>query len=213
MQTRRARPLAALLAVPAVALVGCADASATPQRPGALSAPPGLVELQPLPDQPPGVPEAMPPELLEQLTSPPVTVQVYGFIDRVRAAAGDCPDFGDVEISSDRTRLTVRWYGELPPAVQAVVDDPGDAGVEVVVEQTRFRPGELQAEAQRLITDHPDVVTATGSRPAGDGIDVTVRSSAADRHGSPERALEHAGVRSAFPLFASAGDIVPAVAG
>ncbi|MGY1750035.1 hypothetical protein [Modestobacter sp. SYSU DS0511] len=152
----------------------------------------------------------VPPEPMGELALAPVTDQLYALIERVRAAAGGSPDFGDVELGRDRDTLTVRWYGDLPPAVRAVVDDPGDAGVEVVVEQTRFRVGDLRAEADRLFTEHPGRLTAIGLRPAGDGIDVMVRSTVAERFGGAQKALERSGVRSDFPLFATAGEIVPA---
>ncbi|MGY1855742.1 hypothetical protein [Modestobacter sp. SYSU DS0290] len=213
MPPRLPGPLAASLAVAAVALAGCADASATPEPPGAPSVPPGLVQLEPMPDEPPALPETLPPELLEELVLPPVSLDVYGLIDRVRAAAGDSPDFGAVEISRDRTQLIVRWHGRLPAPVQAVVDDPGVPEIEVVVEQTRYPVGELRAEADRLITEHPDLISGIGARPAGDGLDVLIRSSAADAAGGADEALTRGGVTSRFPLFVEAGEIVPAAAG
>src|SRR3954468_18544662 len=71
--------------------------------------------------------------------------EVYDLLERLSAAAGGAPDHGAPGLSLDRTRLTVRWFGDLPPAVQAVVD--GAEGVTVVVQPTRFCPGELRAEA------------------------------------------------------------------
>jgi hypothetical protein len=125
---------------------------------------------------------------------------VYDLLERLSHAAGDSPDYGTPGLSLDRTRLTVRWHGELPPAVQAVVD--GADGVTVVVQQTEHRPGELRAEADRLRREHSDVVAAAGARPEGDGVEVLVPPAA----GSPEQALAAAGVRSVFPLFAEVGD-------
>ncbi|TWH75056.1 hypothetical protein JD78_03607 [Modestobacter roseus] len=197
------------LAVAAMALAGCADAPGTPQSPGDPSVPPGLVLVEPMPEEPPALPETLPPELLEELALPPVSMDVYGLIERVRAAAGNSPDFGDVEIGRDRTQLIVRWHGRLPAAVQAVVDDPGVPEIEVVVEQTRFPVGELRAEASRLIGAHPDLIAGIGARPAGDGLDVLVRTSAVDAAGGADEALARGGVTSRFPLFAEAGEIVP----
>jgi hypothetical protein len=121
--------------------------------------------------------------------------EVYDLLERLSAAAGESPDYGTPGLSLDRTRLTVRWFGDLPPAVQAVVD--GAEGVTVVVQPTRFRPGDLRAEAGRLRREHGDVVAAATARPEGDGVDVLVPPAA----GTPEEALAAGGVTSTFPLF------------
>ncbi|MGY2080569.1 hypothetical protein [Modestobacter sp. SYSU DS0657] len=137
-------------------------------------------------------------ELPASLHLPPVTTSAVAFLDRVRAAAGDSPDHGVPSMSDDRTRVTIRWYGELPPAVQAVVDDPGDPGVEVVVEHIRFRPGDLSDEAQRLI--RLPGVTGVRPHPGGDGIDVDLLPGLVEAAGSPEAAAAAHGVTSRFPL-------------
>jgi hypothetical protein len=127
---------------------------------------------------------------------------VYDLLERLSHAAGDSPDYGTPGLSLDRTRLTVRWHGELPPAVQAVVD--GAAGVTVVVQATPFRPGDLRAEADRLRREHGDVVAAATARPEGDGIEVLVPPAVAGAAGGAERAV--ADLVGEFPLFAEVGD-------
>jgi hypothetical protein len=134
---------------------------------------------------------------------PGTRAEVYDLLERLSAAAGDSPDFGTPGISLDRTRLTVRWSGDLPPAVQAVLDSAG-ADLRVVVQQTRFRPGDLRAEATRLAGEHRDVVAAATARPEGDGVDVLVPPAVAETAGGADAALS--GVRSAFPLFAEVGE-------
>jgi hypothetical protein len=126
--------------------------------------------------------------------------EVYDLLERLSDAAGESPDYGTPGLSLDRTRLTVRWFGSLPPAVQAVVD--GAEGVTVVVQPTDFRPGDLRAEAERLRREHGDVVAAATARPEGDGIEVLVPPAA----GAPDEALAAAGVSSSFPLFAAVGE-------
>jgi hypothetical protein len=126
--------------------------------------------------------------------------EVYDLLQRLSDAAGESPDFGTAGLSLDRSRVTVRWFGPLPAAVQAVVD--GAAGVTVVVQATAFRPGDLRAEADRLRREHGDVVAAATARPEGDGIDVLVPPGP----GTPDEALAAAGVTSAFPLFAEVGE-------
>jgi hypothetical protein len=136
---------------------------------------------------------------------PGVPTGIYDVLERLSAAAGDSPDFGTTGISLDRTRLTVRWFGALPPAVQAVIDSAG-VGFEVVLQPTEFRPGDLRAEAARLAGEHGDVVAAATARPEGNGIEVLVPPVVAEVAGGPQQALAAAGVTSDVPLFAEIGD-------
>ncbi|MCZ2849463.1 hypothetical protein [Modestobacter sp. VKM Ac-2978] len=205
---------AGLLLGGAVVLTSCAE---QPQQPGAPGEqPPGYVELRPMPESPGPLPDELSPhvvppdELLEDLSLPPVTAEMMAALDEVRAAAGGSPDFGDPEISTDRTRITVRWYGPVPAAVQQVVDAHAAGDFVMVVEQVPFRPGDLQAEAQRLIREHPGVVNAVGPRPAGDGIDVMISKQAVADAGGLDQAVADAGILSEFPLFPSSGSVVPA---
>src|SRR3954467_5631647 len=137
----------------------------------------------------------------EYVVYPGTRAEVYDLLERLSAAAGDSPDFGTPGISLDRTRLTVRWFGGLPPAVQAVVDSAGEP-LRVAVQPTPFRPGDLRAEAERLRREHGDVVAAATARPEGDGIEVLVPPAA----GTPDEALAAAGISSGFPLFAEVGE-------
>ena len=129
--------------------------------------------------------------------------EVYDLLARLTAAAGDSPDFGTPGLSLDRTRVAVRWFGELPAAVRRVVDSA--AGVEVQVQQTPFRPGDLRAEAVRLVAEHPGVLAAATARPEGDGVEVLVPPAVAGPAGGAEPAV--AGVTSAFPLFPAEGEV------
>jgi hypothetical protein len=128
--------------------------------------------------------------------------EVYDLLERLADAAGESPDFGTPGLSLDRSRVTVRWFGPLPAAVQQVV--AGAQGVTVVVQAIPFRPGELRAEADRLRREHADVVAAATARPEGDGIEVLVPPAVAEAAGGAEQAL--AGVLSVHPLFAEVGE-------
>ena len=141
----------------------------------------------------------------EYVVYPGTRAEVYDLLERLSAAAGDSPDFGTPGISLDRTRLTVRWFGDLPPAVRVVVDAAG-VGLDVEVGQTAFRPGDLRAEAERLAAEHPGLVAAAIARPEGDGIDVLVLPAVADAAGTAEQALARAGVGSQFPVWAEIGN-------
>jgi hypothetical protein len=130
--------------------------------------------------------------------------EVYDLLERLSDVAGDSPDYGTPGLSLDRTRLIVRWFGDVPAAVQRVVDSARD--VTVVVEPTPLRPGDLRAEASRLAAEHPGVVAAATARPEGDGIEVLVPPLVADVAGGAEAALAGQGIASEFPLFAEIGE-------
>ncbi|MCW2510469.1 MAG: hypothetical protein JWP68_3617 [Modestobacter sp.] len=144
----------------------------------------------------------------EFVVYPGVPSGIYDVLERLSAAAGDSPDLGTTGISLDRTRLTVRWFGDLPAGVQAVLDSAGE-GLEVVVQPTEFRPGDLRAVAARLAGEHGDVVAAASARPEGDGIEVLVPPVVAEAAGGPQQALAAAGVSSDVPLFAEIGAAPP----
>jgi hypothetical protein len=143
----------------------------------------------------------------EYVMYPGTPREVYDLLERLSEAAGGSPDFGTPGVSLDRTRLTVRWFGALPAAVQRVVDSAG-GDLLVQVQATEFRPGELRAEAERLARDHATVVVAATARPEGDGIDVLVPRAVAEEAGGAGRAL--VGVGSTYPLFAEVGEAAPA---
>jgi hypothetical protein len=143
----------------------------------------------------------------EYVIYPGTRREVYDLLERLSEAAGDSPDFGTPGVSLDRTRLTVRWFGALPAAVQRVVDS-ADGDLRVQVQATEFRPGDLRAEAERLVRDHATVVVAATARPEGDGIDVLVPRTVAEAAGGAGQAL--AGIRSTYPLFAEVGEAGPA---
>ena len=142
----------------------------------------------------------------EFVTYPGGPTAIYDLLERLSAAAGDSPDFGTAGISLDRKRLVVRWFGELPATVQGLLADP--VGFQVAVVPTEFRPGDLRAEAERLLREHAAVLAAATARPEGDGIEVLVPPAVAEAAGGAEPAV--AGLPSAYPLFAEIGETPPA---
>lgn len=130
---------------------------------------------------------------------PPVTHEMLAVLDGVRATADGSPLLGVLEISLDRTRVFVRWHGEVPGAVQEVVDRAVGAPFSVVVVQTRFADGELQAEVFRLMADHPGVLTGGGARTAGDGIHLWIAPELVGAGGLDAVVVQH-GIRSRYPV-------------
>jgi hypothetical protein len=207
------RPFRALvlLAGTAVLASGCADRS-SPGTPPEDDPP---VVLQPMPTAPPPFPgDGLLPEgglAPEELGVEPIPYEQFTFTERLHALAGDSPDFGVVD-ARERRVLVVRWFGEPPAEVGALIEEYAHAPFDIRVEPTLFRPGDLRAEAYRLIEEHSPAVTATFPRNEGDGIGVGIDPSMA---ASPEQAdLERLGITSRFPLLPeSLGPAVPAAGG
>ncbi len=143
------------------------------------------------------------------LTPPPGTT--FGLTERLQAEFGDLPEYGGGAVNRDRTRYTIRWHGDVPVTLRQIMDEYADGDVEIVIEDTEFLPGDLRAEAERLLREHSPVVQGAGPRPAGDGVDVTLSPEAVRAAGSAEAALADNGVVSDYPIFVvSVGDIEPA---
>ena len=189
-QARRRLLIAAMLATNS-ALAGCGTAAAGPP------------EEPPTRFADPGTPDGFP-----LLTPPPGTT--FGLTEQLHAEFGDRPEYGGGAVSRDRTRYTIRWHGEVPPALAEIVDDYADADFDVVIEDTEFLPGDLRAEAERLVREHHPVVQGAGPRPAGDGLTVSLSTEAVQAAGGIEEALADNGIVSEFPLFPEVGDIEPA---
>ncbi|SFF21902.1 hypothetical protein SAMN05216574_11033 [Blastococcus tunisiensis] len=182
-------PLAGVVLV----VTGCADRAST-------AAPPS-VSLQPMPPAPGPLPHGLLPEgslAPEELGAEPAPYEQSALNERLHALVGGSPDFGGLD-ARDRAVLVVRWFGDPPAELLALVDEYADAPFDVRVEPTTFRPGDLADEARRLLQDHPGVVTGTFPRTTGDGIGVGIDPSVAT---DPDRAdLDRLGVTSRFPLF------------
>ena len=74
----------------------------------------------------------------EYVVYPGTRPEVYDLIERLSAAAGDSPEFGTPGLSLDRTRLTVRWFGqglarEHAPVVQAASARPEGDGIDLFI--------------------------------------------------------------------------------
>lgn len=203
------RALLPLLACAVLLAAGCAERG-TPGAPvGPTTGAEPFVELRPAPDPAPvpPVPDALPPELLQGVV--PTPAELVDFQNRLHALAGDSPDLGTSSVEDGHARVVVRWYGDPPAEVLALVEEYADAPFEIRVERTAFRNGELVAEAGRLVREHPGVVTAAGPRTEGDGVVVGIDPAVVLAPGPDD--LARLGVTSRFPLFPeSLGQPVPA---
>ncbi|WP_222195621.1 hypothetical protein [Modestobacter italicus] len=130
-------------------------------------------------------------------------------VQRVFVAAGErIPDSGGPGIDWEQQRVVIRWHGELPSEVQAVVDAAADEPFEVVVVPIRFRPGDLLAEAHRLLEAHPGVVTGAGLDGA-EGLHVWLAPELVAAAGSSEAVVAEHRVSSAWPLSFEANRVEP----
>ena len=76
-------------------------------------------------------------------------------MNQVVAAAGETSGLVDATFDVAAGRLVIHWHDDVPPRVQAVLDEAADAPFEVVVEPARSSRGALQAEVRRLRAGHP----------------------------------------------------------
>jgi hypothetical protein len=141
---------------------------------------------------------SLPPELLGDVT--PMPMELLTFRNRLHERHGDSPDLGIGSVEDGYRRVVVRWHGEPPADLLALLDEYAGAPFEIRLVGTRFRPGDLADEASRLVREHPGVVTGAGPRTEGDGVVVGI-DPAAGRHD-----LAALGVSSRFPLFPEAMD-------
>jgi hypothetical protein len=195
-----------LLAGAVLVMTGCAERLPSAAPPPADAPPP--VWHEPVPLDPDGL---LPEDALspEELGVTPIPFDQFTFTERLHALAGDSPDFGVVD-ATDRAALVVRWFGEPPVEVRALLDEYADAPFDIRLESTRFRPGDLRSEARRLLEAHPDVVPATFPRNEGDGVGLGIDPSVASAPDQED--LERLGITSRFPLFPeSMSRPVPAV--
>ena len=203
------RALLPTLTCSVLLLAGCAEPPAprSPAEPPAEDGP--FVEWQPMPEPAPvpPVPDGLTPELLQGVTPSPM--ELLTFQDRLHELVGDSPDLGTSSVEGGHSQVVVRWYGDPPAELLALVAEFADAPFEIRVEPTEFRQGDLVEEAGRLVREHPGVVTGAGPRTEGDGLTVGVDPAAAADPDADD--LARLGVTSRFPLFPeSMGQPVPA---
>jgi hypothetical protein len=192
-----------LLVVAGLLVAGCADQGS----PGAPGQP--TLEVLPMPEEVPVPPPGAEPVPEELLALPPAPMELHALQDALMARFGNSPDLGTQEISLDRTVFTIRWHGDPPAELRALAESYRDAPFEIRLERTRFRQGDLLAEAGRLLREHNGVVTVTGPRNEGDGVIVGLDPEVVD---APDaETLRSLGIISRFPLFPeSTPPVVPA---
>jgi hypothetical protein len=200
------RALLPVLTCALLLMTGCAEHAAPGAPVETRAGIPPIVELQPMPDPVPvpPVPDAL---LLEGVT--PMPAELLDFQDRLHELAGDSPDLGTGSVEDGYAHVVVRWYGDPPAEVLALVEEYAHAPFEIRVQRTQFRQGDLSEEAGRLVREYPGVVTGAGPRTEGDGVTGGIDPAVAADPGPDD--LADLGVTSRFPLFPEAmGQAVPA---
>lgn len=83
------------------------------------------------------------------------------------------PQFNSLEINESRTAATLWWHGARTPELEVAVKQ--SLSVEIAVAASRFSPADLQAAANRLLSERTLSIVAATIRPDGSGIDVSTR--------------------------------------
>lgn len=71
---------------------------------------------------------------------------------------GDDPDFSAVEVTEDRSRVVVHWYGQPSDAIESSISRA--SGVATEFAPVEYRPGDLRQAAAVLLTD-PSVASVS----------------------------------------------------
>lgn len=150
------------------------------------------------------------------LALPPVPYDMLQLQEQLFKEFGSSPSLGQAEISEDRSRFTVRWFGPPPQKLQNLISAHASNDFTVQVERTRFSPAALQGEATALLNrfgGRGGALVGAGPKPDGSGIEVSVSPTAAlaKRTTNFATLLASLGVESSYPLSVVAtGGIEPA---
>ena len=111
----------------------------------------------------------------EALTLPAIPLEVAIYTEALQTELAEDPRFNVVEISEDRTEVTVWWHGDESKQLSALI---GGAPAELVrtnIAQTVHLPGDLKAAAQKIMSDGADLGVVSVSTPKdGSSLKVSV---------------------------------------
>ncbi|QTV80351.1 S1 family peptidase [Microbacterium sp. NIBRBAC000506063] len=122
--------------------------------------------------------------VVDALVLPPVTSEILDAANSIRERYVDDPRFSDVEISRDRSTLTVWWHGETTAELDKLI---AAAEIPVVVERTALSPGRLREAVREAVADASLGITAAAPKLDGSGIEVTLDTGGDERTGTQLR--------------------------
>lgn len=128
------------------------------------------------------------------LTLPIVSEEMAQLASDVVEQFTEHPDFAAVEVTEDRSRVVVHWFGEPSAEVEHLVAGSDDVAVEFAPVQ--YRPAELRTAAESLLADAS--VASVSVRPDASGLDVSVRAD--DPAGTRRGAAIDWSARAGFPV-------------
>jgi hypothetical protein len=128
---------------------------------------------------------------IDALVLPPITTEILSAANAIRETYLDDPRFSDVEISPDRTVLTVWWDGKVTAELDEIASS---ASIKVSVIATALNPGQLREAVRAALSDPTLGIAAAAPKLDGSGIEVILHEEAGTRarsqsHPNIERAL------------------------
>ena len=114
-------------------------------------------------------------QLTEEWALPPVTLETMEWLDRLQGELTEDANFGSPAISTERSTITVIWYGTPSARLEELVAEAPEK-LNVVIQPAAFRPAELNALTQRALTTQrlvPGAEVAMSS-PASDASGITI---------------------------------------
>ena len=114
-------------------------------------------------------------QLMEELALPPVDLETMKWLDRLQGELTEDANFGSPTISTDRSTVTVIWYGMPSARLEELVAEAPEK-LNVITQSAAFRPAELNALTQRAVATRwlvPGAEVAMSS-PAPDASGITI---------------------------------------
>jgi len=74
---------------------------------------------------------------LENLSLPPVTTEIQNYLDKLQISLDGQPQFSAVQLSEDRSVVTIWWHGEITEALAKLLELAPKSLADIHVEQTK----------------------------------------------------------------------------
>jgi hypothetical protein len=130
----------------------------------------------------------------------PVTDPALLFLEDFVPVAESYREYGSQTLTSDRSSVVIYWYGTPSGPPGEVIDEYKSRGLEVVVQQTPYLPGDVRDEADRIRCEYPTEVSGASPLNEYDGIHVTLNGAGGFRS-EAEAELWRICISSRFPLI------------
>lgn len=109
--------------------------------------------------------------IFNQLVYKPITTEQNDWLSQLAARFGQDDNYTSAEISLDRSKITVTWFGRISPELERLIDAP-PPGTVVAVQESSYPGGVLREIVARAFASPPEGTNlVSGSvNPDGSGV-------------------------------------------